>query len=113
MGNGEAKQAAVASARLGLKAHATFSGSLAWPFFYPWPPHNEQRFQAAFEELANRWRPILDTFDEQGVDVCLSCIRADLHDGVSFERFLALLDNHRAAISFTTRATCCYSRWIT
>ncbi|TAT60072.1 sugar phosphate isomerase/epimerase, partial [Enterobacter cloacae] len=46
------KQAAVASARLGLKAHATFSGSLAWPFFYPWPPHNEQRFQAAFLELA-------------------------------------------------------------
>ncbi|MER1539442.1 TIM barrel protein, partial [Enterobacter hormaechei] len=46
------KQAAVASARLGLKAHATFSGSLAWPFFYPWPPHNEQRFQEAFEELA-------------------------------------------------------------
>ena len=59
------KQAAVASARLGLKAHATFSGSLAWPFFYPWPPHNEQRFQEAFGELANRWRPILDTFDEQ------------------------------------------------
>jgi hypothetical protein len=42
------EQAAVASARLGLKAHATFSGSLAWPFFYPWPPHNEQRFQEAF-----------------------------------------------------------------
>jgi sugar phosphate isomerase/epimerase len=70
------KQAAVASARLGLKAHATFSGSLAWPFFYPWPPHNEQRFQEAFEELANRWRPILDTFDEQGVDVCF-----ELHPG--------------------------------
>ncbi len=64
------KQAAVASARLGLKAHATFSGSLAWPFFYPWPPHNEQRFQDAFGELAARWRPILDAFDEQGVDVC-------------------------------------------
>ena len=68
------KQAAVASARLGLKAHATFSGSLAWPFFYPWPPHNEQRFQEAFEELATRWRPILDTFGEQGWTSALSCI---------------------------------------
>lgn len=27
------RQAAVASGRLGLKAHATFSGALAWPFF--------------------------------------------------------------------------------
>ncbi|EMT5676296.1 TIM barrel protein [Enterobacter hormaechei subsp. hoffmannii] len=89
------KQAAVASARLGLKAHATFSGSLAWPFFYPWPPHNEQRFQEAFEALATRWRPILDTFDEQGVDVCFELHPGeDLHDGVTFERFLALVDNH-------------------
>ena len=89
------KQAAVASARLGLKAHATFSGSLAWPFFYPWPPHNEQRFQAAFLELATRWRPILDAFDEQGVNVCFELHPGeDLHDGVTFERFLALVDNH-------------------
>ena len=42
--------------------------------FYPWPPHNEQRFQEAFEELATRWRPILDTFGEQGWTSALSCI---------------------------------------
>jgi len=29
--------AAKASRNLGLNAHATFSGALAWPFFYPWP----------------------------------------------------------------------------
>ena len=29
--------AAQASQRLGLKAHATFSGALAWPYLYPWP----------------------------------------------------------------------------
>jgi len=29
--------AAKASQRMGLTAHATFSGALAWPFFYPWP----------------------------------------------------------------------------
>lgn len=89
------KQAAAASAKLGLSAHATFSGSLAWPFFYPWPPHNEARFQEAFSELANRWRPILDTFDAHGVDVCFELHPGeDLHDGVTFERFLHLLDNH-------------------
>ena len=89
------KKAAVASARLGLTAHATFSGSLAWPFIYPWPPHNETRFAEAFSELARRWRPILDTFDEQGVNVCYEIHPGeDLHDGVTFERFLALVDNH-------------------
>jgi hypothetical protein len=41
VGGGKVRQAAVASARLGLKAHATFSGALAWPYFYPWPPHNQ------------------------------------------------------------------------
>ncbi|MCU6678084.1 sugar phosphate isomerase/epimerase family protein [Leclercia tamurae] len=88
-------KAAVASARLGLTAHATFSGSLAWPFMYPWPPHNEARFEAAFNELARRWRPILDAFDEQGVNVCYEIHPGeDLHDGVTFERFLQLLDNH-------------------
>ena len=63
-------KAARASSRLGLKAHATFSGALAWPWFYPWPPHNAQLLDEAFNELAKRWRPILDCFDEHGVDVC-------------------------------------------
>lgn len=54
------RQAAVASGRLGLQAHATFSGALAWPFFYPWPPHNQPLLDEAFAELARRWRPLLD-----------------------------------------------------
>ena len=88
-------QAAQASRRLGLKAHATFSGALAWPYFYPWPPHNAQLFDEAFRELAARWRPILDCFDRHGVDLCFEIHPGeDLHDGVTFERFLALVDNH-------------------
>lgn len=89
------KNAARASARLGLKAHATFSGALAWPYFYPWPPHNALLLDEAFNELANRWRPILDCFDEHGVDLCYEIHPGeDLHDGVTFERFLAKVDNH-------------------
>lgn len=89
------KKAAQASARLGLKAHATFSGALAWPYFYPWPPHNAALLDEAFNELASRWRPILDCFDEHGVDLCYEIHPGeDLHDGVTFERFLAKVDNH-------------------
>ncbi|MFS2224223.1 sugar phosphate isomerase/epimerase family protein [Pantoea sp. B65] len=89
------KLAASASARLGLAAHATFSGALAWPYFYPWPPRKENLLNAAFGELARVWRPILDSFDQHGVDLCYELHPGeDLHDGVTFERFLALVDNH-------------------
>lgn len=89
------KQAAAASEKLGLEAHATFSGALAWPYFYPWPPHNQTLLNEAFNELARRWRPILDCFDQHGVDVCFEIHPGeDLHDGATFERFLARVDNH-------------------
>lgn len=96
------KLAAKASQRLGLTAHATFSGALLWPFVYPWPQRPDGLVQEGFNELARRWRPILDTFDETGVDLCFEIHPGeDLHDGASFERFLAAVDNHpRAKILF-------------
>ncbi|WP_338464634.1 sugar phosphate isomerase/epimerase [Franconibacter daqui] len=96
------RDAAAASQKLGLRAHATFSGSLAWPYVYPWPPHNPQLLSEAFAELARRWRPILDCFDEHGVDLCYEIHPGeDLHDGVTFERFLAAVNDHpRASILF-------------
>ncbi|WP_416414840.1 sugar phosphate isomerase/epimerase family protein [Pantoea sp. App145] len=91
----QVKRAAVASAKLGLHAHATFSGSLAWPYFYPWPPRKAALIDEAFTELARRWQPILNVFDEQGVDLCYELHPSeDLHDGVSFERFLDAVNNH-------------------
>ena len=89
------KKAASASAKLGLTAHATFSGSLAWPYVYPWPPHNQTLLEEAFSELARRWLPILDEFDRHGVDICYELHPGeDLHDGVTFERFLSAVNNH-------------------
>lgn len=94
--------AAKASERLGLKAHATFSGSLAWPYLYPWPQRPAGLVEKAFAELAKRWRPLLDAFDAAGVDVCYELHPGeDLHDGVTFERFLAAVYNHpRASILY-------------
>jgi len=87
--------AAAASQNLGLRAHATFSGSLAWPYLYPWPPHNPQLFEEAFAELARRWQPLLDVYDRHGVDLCYELHPGeDLHDGVTFERFLEKVHHH-------------------
>lgn len=91
----QVKLAAIASRNLGLNAHATFSGSLAWPYVYPWPPHNPQLLEEAFAELARRWLPVLDVYDQYGVDVCYELHPGeDLHDGATFERFLALVNHH-------------------
>lgn len=90
--------AAQASRRLGLAAHATFSGALAWPYFYPWPQRPAGLVETAFDELGRRWRPILDAFDDAGVDVCYELHPGeDLHDGVSFERFLDAVGQHARA----------------
>ncbi len=87
--------AAKASANLGLAAHATFSGALAWPYIYPWPQRPAGLIETAFDELAARWRPILDAFERAGVDLCYEIHPGeDLHDGVTFEMFLERVKNH-------------------
>lgn len=94
--------AAVASHNLNLKAHATFSGALAWPYVYPWPQRPEGLIETAFSELAARWLPILEAFGKYEIDVCYEVHPGeDIHDGVSFERFLAAVNNHpRACILY-------------
>jgi sugar phosphate isomerase/epimerase len=90
--------AAQASRKLGLSAHATFSGALAWPFFYPWPQRPAGLIDEAFAELGRRWLPILRLFDEAGVDVCYELHPGeDLHDGATFERFLQVVGGHERA----------------
>ncbi|WP_107676987.1 sugar phosphate isomerase/epimerase [Agrobacterium sp. LAD9] len=92
------KCAAKASRHLGLKSHATFSGALAWPFVYPWPQRPAGLVEMAFAELGKRWTPILDAFEENGVDLCYELHPGeDLHDGVTFERFLDATGNHARA----------------
>ncbi|CUX57537.1 MULTISPECIES: sugar phosphate isomerase/epimerase family protein [Rhizobium/Agrobacterium group] len=92
------KYAAKASQHLGLKSHATFSGALAWPFVYPWPQRPAGLVELAFAELGKRWTPILDAFEENGVDLCYELHPGeDLHDGVTFERFLDVTGNHSRA----------------
>lgn len=104
-GNPEARQqwavkqvlmAARASQRLGLKAHASFSGALAWPYLYPWPPRPAGLVEEAFDELAKRWLPILDAYEDAGVDLCYEIHPGeDLHDGASFEMFLDRVGGHK------------------
>jgi sugar phosphate isomerase/epimerase len=84
-----------ASRNMGIGAMASFSGALAWPYVYPWPQRPAGLVETAFDELARRWRPILDHADACGVDVCYEIHPGeDLHDGVTFEMFLERTGNH-------------------
>lgn len=92
------KLAAQASKNLGLKACATFSGALMWHTVYPWPQRPKGLVKLGFEELAKLWKPILDVYESVGVDLCFELHPGeDLHDGITFEKFLNALDGHKAA----------------
>ncbi len=94
----QVRKALTASRNLGLNAHATFSGALAWPYVYPWPQRPAGLVEEAFDELARRWRPILDHAEEMGVDLCYEIHPGeDLHDGISFEMFLERVGGHPRA----------------
>ncbi|MDQ2752439.1 MAG: sugar phosphate isomerase/epimerase, partial [Bacteroidota bacterium] len=92
------KWAAKASQNLGLTAHGTFSGALLWQTVYPWPQRPAGLVETGFTELASRWLPILNEFDENGVDLCYEIHPGeDLHDGETFEMFLQHVNNHPRA----------------
>ncbi|TRX61178.1 sugar phosphate isomerase/epimerase [Fulvivirga sp. M361] len=91
----QVKMAAKASQHMGIDVHATFSGALAWPFLYPWPQRPAGLVEDAFAELAKRWLPLLNAFDECGVDACYEIHPGeDLHDGITFERFFEATGKH-------------------
>ena len=83
---------------MGLTAHPTFSGSLLWHTFHPWPQRPAGLVEEGFKELARRWLPILNYFDECGVDVCYEVHPGeDIFDGVTYEMFLDAVQQHPRA----------------
>lgn len=44
-----------------------FSGSPIWHLLYSFPPNNWATVEAGYREFAERWNPIMDVFDEQGI----------------------------------------------
>lgn len=94
----QVKMALSASRHMGIGAMGSFSGALAWPYVYPWPQRPAGLVEAAFDELAKRWLPILDHAEDCGVDICYEIHPGeDLHDGITYEMFLQRTGNHARA----------------
>ncbi len=94
----QVKYAAKASQNLGLNASVTFSGALLWPMMYPWPQRPAGLVETGFAELAKRWTPILNYYEECGIDLCYEIHPGeDLHDGITYEMFLDHVKQHPRA----------------
>lgn len=95
-------KAAVAARRLGLDTTVSFTGSLAFPYLYPWPQRPEGLIEEAFAELARRWCPIFDHYDENGIDIGFEIHPGeDVFDGATWEMFLEACNHHpRARINY-------------
>ena len=94
----QVKLAANASRNLGIDVMASFSGSLLFHTMYPWPQRPKGLVEAGFKELAKRWIPILNHCKDKGVEICYEIHPGeDLHDGVTYERFLKATNNHSSA----------------
>ena len=96
------KLGAQASRNLGLTTSVSFTGALAWPFVYTWPQRPAGLVETAFAELARRWVPIFDAYEEAGCTIGFELHPGeDVFDGVTFERFLNAAGHHkRCAINY-------------
>jgi sugar phosphate isomerase/epimerase len=89
-------KAAKASRNMGLDVSVGFTGALAFPYLYPWPQRPAGLIEEAFTELARRWKPILDVYEENGVDLGYEIHPGeDVFDGTTFEMFLDALGGHK------------------
>ena len=63
----EMKDTARAAARFGVGVVTGFTGSSVWHKLYFFPPTSQEEIEAGYQDFAERWNPILDVFDEEGV----------------------------------------------
>lgn len=95
---GELKKTIDASSRMGTTNISSLSGSLAWPYIYPWPQRSDGLIDEAFDELKNRWLPVLDYAAERGVTIGYELHPgSDLFDGATYQRFLEITNGHSSA----------------
>lgn len=61
------KRAARVARKLGVDVVVGFTGSKIWPYVAMFPPVPASVIDEGYEDFANRWNPILDVFDSEGV----------------------------------------------
>ena len=63
----ELKLTARAARRLGVDTVVGFTGSKIWKYIAMFPPVGQDVIDDGYQDFADRWNPILDVFDSEGV----------------------------------------------
>ena len=93
----EMKATARAAKRFGVAVVNGFTGSSVWGKFYFYPPTSQADVDAGYRDFAERWRPILDVFQAEGVRFALEVHPTEIaYDIVTARRALDAVDNHPA-----------------
>jgi sugar phosphate isomerase/epimerase len=88
------KNTARAAAKLGVKVVPGFTGSPIWHLVYSFPPNDFDEIERGYEEFAERFAPIIDVFDAEGVKFALEVHPTEIaYDFVTTRKTLAALDH--------------------
>jgi sugar phosphate isomerase/epimerase len=91
------KDTARAAAKLGVRQVNGFTGSPIWQLIYSFPPNDFTEIERAYEDFAERWNPILDVFDAEGVRFGLEVHPTEIaYDFVTTAKTLAAIGNREA-----------------
>jgi sugar phosphate isomerase/epimerase len=92
----EMKDTARAAARLGVAQVNGFTGSSIWHMLYSFPPNDFAEVERGYEDFAERWGPIIDVFDGEGVRFGLEVHPTEIaYDFVTTRKALDAIGNRK------------------
>jgi sugar phosphate isomerase/epimerase len=91
------KDTARAAAVFGVATVTGFSGSPIWSQLYSFPPNDFSAIERGYQEFAERFGPILDVFDQEGVRFALEVHPTEIaYDYVTTRKALEALGRREA-----------------
>jgi sugar phosphate isomerase/epimerase len=86
-----------AAAQLGVDVVTGFTGSPIWHLLYSFPPNDFGEIERGYEEFAERWGPIVDVFEAEGVSFGLEVHPTEIaYDFVTTRKALAAIGDRPA-----------------
>ncbi len=93
----ELKLTAKVARKLGVDTVVGFTGSSIWQYVAMFPPVPASVIDAGYQDFADRWNPILDVFDDEGVVFAHEVHPSEIaYDYITTQRSLEAI-GHRAA----------------
>lgn len=93
----EMKKTASAAKLFGVDVVNGFTGSSVWAKLYFFPPTSQADINAGYQDFANRWIPILDHFQVNGIKFGLEVHPTEIaYDIYTFQRAIDAVNGHPA-----------------